>query len=161
MKNNPITKVQVIPQIEHQQGAVVILHRQNRSPREVKEGKQVAVILAVLNNGTYTSHITTDDMWIDAEYHRCRIKGITYRPMELSESGYREVLSMVFNWFNNNVDGVLEEVRLADNYWHLLGAIVGLRGTDIGWSRKDHQEAFLRETDVPDAWRTFFRTKGK
>lgn len=151
-----------IPFNHHEDGVIVILRRYGEHERIVKDGDRVATILGVLSNGTWASRISTTDNWIDAAWHRCRVQSITYRPMELSERGYREVLRYTYEWIHSNVDGWMEGMPRADYFWHLLGAIVAAPG-DV-WTRELHKERFLAEREEnwggSGVWKHFFRNKG-
>lgn len=143
MKNN----VRDISVIVYEDSTSIYIYRRNSS-RRVTE-RHVGKVLDVLSNGTYTPAIT---------HEHGAIITINFKPMELSERGYRDVLRYAYQWIHSNVDGWMEGMPRADFFWHLLGAIVAAPG-DV-WTRDDHKEHLYREVSMPKVWQDLFRSKG-
>lgn len=77
--------------------------------------------------------------------------------VHFSEGHYREAMRYVFHFFDNNVDGVLEDVEGADFCWHLLGGMVC---DSPYWTKQQHVESLLelkRDSWGGSAiWKEFF-----
>lgn len=78
--------------------------------------------------------------------------------IHFSEGHYREAMSYVFDFFNDNVDGILECNDRADFCWHLLGGMVA-KGGDY-WTRQQHIDSLLKlktnSIGGQGVWKTFF-----
>lgn len=148
MKQNKFLYAQ-IETIYTQDGYAVLIeiHRKHGLYRSWSIERNVERLLKILNSDNYVRKID--------KYGKMTVLPYRYDPLS-KEGHYREVLTCMFDWLENNVDGYLEPFEEADHYWHMLGAIVG-GGSKYYWTKLEHREAFLEDEKYSSAWEALFK----